>query len=173
MRQYVHYTQSELNEILTAHNLYLRTGGKEGQRADLSGVDLTGINLRDANLCNAYLCEADLSNADLCEADLRYANLRHTNLSGANLRYTNLSGADLTIADLSGADLDYSCLPLWCGSFCADFDDRQIAQFAYHIVRAGLTSKNVSDKTKNELKKIIGLANTFHRATECGKIKED
>ena len=173
MKRLIQYTQNELNEILTEHDLYLRTDGKEGQRADLSNAYLSGVDLRDANLCNANLSEADLSEANLCDANLRYATLRHTNLSRANLRYVDLSGADLTIADLSGADLDYSCLPLWCGSFCADFDDRQIAQFAYHIVRAGLTSKNVSDKTKNELKKIISLANTFHRATECGKINED
>lgn len=116
---------------------------------------------------------ANLNNANLCSADLNHTNLGRAKLSGTNLNNANLCNAILSYTDLKNADLDFSCLPLWCGSLRAEFDDRQIAQFAYHMVKAGLASKNVSDKTKNELKKIISLANTFHRSTECGKIKED
>ena len=82
----------------------------------------------------------------------------------------NLSGADLREADLREADLDYSCLPLWCGSLGAHFDDRQLTQIAYHLVKAGLNSKNASEETKAELAKLIDLANNFHRVGECGKI---
>lgn len=91
--------------------------------------------------------------ADLCDADL----------SGADLR-----GADLHEANLRGADLDYSCLPLWCGSLTANFDDQHLKQIAYHLVRAGLHSKNASEETKRELAKILDFANGFHRAEECG-----
>ena len=63
----------------------------------------------------------------------------------------DLSGANLSGADLSGTDLDYSCLPLWCGSLDANFDDEQLYQIAYHLVRAGLHSKNASEETKKEL----------------------
>ena len=80
--------------------------------------------------------------------------------------------ADLSGADLSGADLDYSCLPLWSGSLSANFDDRQLKQIAYHLVKAGLQSKNASNETKTELRKLIPFANGFHRAEECGLIKE-
>ena len=82
----------------------------------------------------------------------------------------NLSGANLSGADLRWADLDYSCLPLWCGSLSAHFDDKQLAQIAYHLVKAGLNSKNASEETKLELEKLIDLANNFHRVEECGKI---
>ena len=99
----------------------------------------------------ANLCGANLSDANLCDADLSGANLR-----GANLR---------------GANLDYSCLPLWCGSLSTNFDDRQIIQFVYHIVKSGLNSTNTSDEIKSELAKLIDLANKFHRVDECGKIK--
>ena len=75
-------------------------------------------------------------------------------------------------ADLSGADLDYSCLPLWYGSLSANFDDRQLKQIAYHLVKAGLQSKNASKETKTELRKLIPFANGFHRAEECGLIME-
>ena len=93
---------------------------------------------------------ADLSGADLCDADMSDADL-----SGANLRRANL---------------DFSCLPLWCGSLSAHFDDRQIIQIIYHAVKAGLNSKNTGEEVKNELTKLIDFANRFHRVDECGRI---
>ena len=84
----------------------------------------------------------------------------------ANLRYADLRGADLL-----GADLDYSCLPLWCGSFHAHFDDRQIIQILYHAVKAGTESPNVSDELKGVLWGLADTANKFHRVEECGKIE--
>ena len=106
----------------------------------------------------ASLSHADLSSVDLSDADLRDANLRSAGLRGADLR---------------GADLDYSCLPLWCGSLEAHFDDRQLVQIAYHLVKAGLQSKNASEETKKELSKLIDFANKFHRVNECGEIKKE
>ena len=94
------------------------------------------------------------------------------NLEGADLRNVNLRGADLEGADLEGANLDYSCLPLWCGSLSANFDDKQLKQIAYHLVKAGLNSNNASEETKAELSKLIDFANGFHRVTECGRIEK-
>ena len=85
-----------------------------------------------------------------------------------DLRYASLSGADLR-----DANLDYSCLPLWCGSLGANFDDRQLVQIAYHLVRAGVSSNNASDETKKELSKLIDFANQFHKVEECGRIKKE
>ncbi|MBR2132045.1 MAG: pentapeptide repeat-containing protein [Oscillospiraceae bacterium] len=140
-------TKEELEQFLRKHKLWL-DDDPEGERANLSEADLR---------------EADLSGANLSEADLREADL-----SGANL-----IGADLSGANLSGANLDFSCLPLWCGSLGAHFDDRQLTQIAYHLVKAGLKSKNASDETKTELAKLIDLANNFHRVNECGKIQKE
>ena len=56
--------------------------------------------------------------------------LREADLHGANLH-----GADLRRADLHGADLDFSCLPLWCGSFDMKADSRLIFQLIAHITR--------------------------------------
>mgnify|MGYP002510294917 CR=1 FL=1 len=83
----------------------------------------------------------------------------------------NLEGANLEGANLSRANLDYSCIPLWCGSLKAKFDDRQLIQIAYHLVKAGLNSDNASEETKAELEKLIDFANKFHRVQECGKIE--
>ena len=176
-------TKKELNEILKRHKHWLNKDfdGWENMRANLSGANLSDANLIGANLRYADLSGADLSDADLRYADLRYADLnnaglryadlRYADLSGANLRYADLRYADLRYADLSNANLDYSCIPLWCGSLTAHFDDKQIKQITYHLVKAGLQSKNTSDEVKQELRKLIDLANGFHRAKECGVIE--
>jgi len=72
----------------------------------------------------------NLRYADLHDADLRYADLYEANLSRANLYK-----ADLSQADLTKAILDFSCLPLWCGSFGMKVDSRFIRQLAAHICR--------------------------------------
>ena len=186
MDKLIKISTDKLNEILANHKLWIDSNSKYGNRANLCGANLSDANLRDANLRGANLSGADLSDANLYRADLLGANLsdtnlRDANLSGAdlrcaNLRGANLSGADLNDANLSGADLrganlDYSCLPLWCGSLSANFDDRQIIQFVYHIVKSGLNSTNTSDEIKSQLAKLIDLANRFHNVNECGKIK--
>ena len=165
-------TKTELTLIIRSHNKWLKCepGGKF---ADLSGTDLSGTDLSDANLSGTDLSGTDLSDANLSCADLSCADLSGADLSGANLRGADLSGANLRGADLRGAYLDYSCLPLWCGSLSAHFDDRQIIQFVYHAVKSGQQSKNVSKEVKDELTKLIGLANRFHRVSECGIITTD
>ena len=186
MDKLIKISDDKLNEILANHKLWIDSNSKYGNRANLCGADLCGANLSGANLSGANLyganmyCAnlrgADLHYADLSGAVLHYANLcdaglRGANLRGADLRGATLNGADLNGADLRGANLDYSCLPLWCGSLSANFDDRQIIQFEYHIVKSGLNSTNTSDEIKSELAKLIDLANKFHKVDECGKIK--
>ena len=151
MDKLIKISDDELNEILANHKLWIDSNSKYGNHANLSGADLRG---------------ADLNGANLNDANLHYANLNDANLSGANL-----NGANLSDANLHGANLDYSCLPLWCGSLSANFDDRLIIQFVYHIVKSGLNSTNTSDEIKSELAKLIDLANRFHNVNECGKIK--
>ena len=159
-------TQEKLREVLKAHKLWLTSDGKEGELADLSSEDLRGLYLPGADLRGA-----DFLWANLIGADLRNANLRNADLRNANLRNADLRNANLREANLHGANLDYSCLPLWCGSLQAHFDDRQLKQIAYHLVKAGLHSQNASEETKRELEKLIDFANGFHRAKECGIIK--
>ena len=170
------YTQEELNEILRLHNLYLEND-PEGVRADLEdadleNADLSNENLRYANLENADLENADLSNADLRRADLRFADLKNADLSNANLRYANLKGSNLSYADLSNANLekanlDYSCWPLWCGSFEVKVDLRIASQLAYHFCRLDYDDLEYI-QARNA---IVPFANKFHRVNECGKLE--
>jgi len=171
MDKLIKISTDKLNEILANHKLWIDSNSEYGNRANLRGANLSGADLNDANLSSADLSDADLHGADLSGANLRSANLNDAILSSADLRGANLRGANLRDANLRDANLDYSCLPLWCGSLSANFDDRQIIQFVYHIVKSGLNSTNTSDEIKSELAKLIDLANKFHRVDECGKIK--
>ncbi|MCH7635750.1 MAG: pentapeptide repeat-containing protein, partial [Proteobacteria bacterium] len=59
-------SEDELKEILEAHEKWLGSNEKEGQRADLfranlQGADLLSANLQGANLGGANLQEAELS----------------------------------------------------------------------------------------------------------------
>ena len=163
--------KKELDCVISKHKEWINGDG--GEYASLSYADLRGASLRYANLSHADLSGADLRYASLSHADLSSVDLSDADLRDANLRSAGLRGADLRGADLRGADLDYSCLPLWCGSLEAHFDDRQLVQIAYHLVKAGLQSKNASEETKKELSKLIDFANKFHRVNECGEIKKE
>ena len=153
--------KKELDCVISKHKEWINGDG--GEYASLSNEDLRGASLRYADLSHADLSGADLSDADLRDANLKYANLRDADLTDADLRGANLRDANL----------DYSCLPLWCGSLEAHFDDRQLVQIAYHLVKSGLQSKNASEETKKELSKLIDFANKFHRVDECGEIKKE
>lgn len=136
--------QGKLDETLKKHELWLE-GAYGGEKADLSEAELRGAYLMGANLREADLRGADLSEAYLGEADLRRADLSEADLSGANLTRADIRRADLSGANLSGAKLN----------------------------RVDLNSKNASDETKDELSKLIGFANKFHRVEECGEIKRE
>ena len=75
---------------------------------------------------------------------------------------------DLSDANLSGADLDYSCYPLWCGSLHLKADKRLACQLAYHLCSMQCDDADYI-KMRNS---ILGFANQFHRADECGELKE-
>ena len=113
--------------------------------------------------CKKAILDYDLRGANLSDADLRGADLRGANLRGADLR-----GADLSDADLRGADLDYSCYPLWCGSLHLKADKRLACQLAYHLCSMQCDDADYI-KMRNS---ILGFANQFHRADECGELKE-
>jgi len=48
--------------------------------------------------------------------------------------------ANLQGADLQGADLDFSCFPLWCGSFGIKDDGRLFKQLLSHLARFDKTT---------------------------------
>lgn len=163
-------TKEELAKKVELHQKWL-LGEEGGERLILAGYNLRHSDLSGSNLSDSNLSRSNLSGSNLSRSDLSRSNLSGSDLSDSDLSDSDLSRSDLRGSDLSGSDLDYSCLPLWCGSLNAHFDDRQIIQIVYHAVKAGLDSPNVSEDVKSELRKVAGLANRFHRVDECGKIE--
>ena len=114
-----------LPAILSAHQQWVQTGGKEGKRADLpeaalgraslrlvvlSEANLQGADLERAILANARLQGANLQGASLRGADLQLAALHRANLQGADLFEANLENANLPEATLQGANLYFANL---------------------------------------------------------------
>lgn len=144
--------------------------------ADLNNADLHGSNISEADFRGANLNKAELSNAECLETNFKDANLQEANFKGADLRWADLSGADLRKVNFKNADLrevniDYSCWPLWCGSLDVKIDKRIFCQLLYHTLRAGQSVDDPEVKRIFRIPEVIKLANQFHRADECGKIK--
>lgn len=172
--------------------------GEGGERAQFLDANLRGKDFRNrflnrarfwrsklnyANFNGACLSCADFGGADLRNASFTGASLLTVNFTGADLRGANFRGADLSQADFTGARLDHADLRgariLWAGiplsldEDSANFDDDQLKQIAYKLVKDGLKSKNASKETKAELGKLIDFANGFHLADHFGKIEKD
>jgi uncharacterized protein YjbI with pentapeptide repeats len=140
----------ELAEVLDQHRMWVESGGENGARADLCGVnlskaDLTGINLQGASLHRANLSGADLSMANLRGASLVQADLHDTNLLGTELRGANLMGANLYGAEgvwvgrLGGTNLFDAILPETVASFDSSkaiADATQVARWFYFLMLA-------------------------------------
>jgi uncharacterized protein YjbI with pentapeptide repeats len=147
--------KKEIDKILINHNKWLNSEDA-GVYANLRDADLRYADLRCADLLNTNLQDADLRyanllNTNLQDADLRYADLRYANLQGADLQ-----GANLRYANLDGANLDFSCFPLWCGSFDMKVDDRLVKQLLGHIARLNI------DSCSNDIKKFVkGIPKKF------------
>ena len=103
-------SESDLQELLKEHTLWIESSHVKGRFADLSGARLVKAGMRGASLRNANLNDTDLSYADLTNANLSGALLQRANLAGTIFTNTELSGADLFETDLSHAKISKSSL---------------------------------------------------------------
>src|SRR5262249_49007654 len=94
----------QLTQILEAHQLWLRSNGEAGKRAELSGAALSdpplSPTLKCANFERASLNGVSFGNSDLTDANFRRSELRRAGFGTATLRRTNLREADLQNANL-------------------------------------------------------------------------
>lgn len=122
-------SEQELEEILAEHRLWVKSGGRQGNRACLTGTSLRGASLEDVNLQ-----EADLRGADLQDVNFRGANLAHAAFRGADLRGAILVGTRGLMDDrLVGTDLRKAELPEGIGEFQALTDVPGIAKHARNV----------------------------------------
>lgn len=106
--------QGELERILEAHLKWVKSDGKEGERAKLAHTNLQAATLANAN--PEGLFPVNLQKADLTNADLRGGVLLQANLQGADLTSAYLHGANVVNANLQGASLHAAYL---IGTFLA------------------------------------------------------
>ena len=143
--------------------------GADLRRANLYGANLYGADLYRADLSEAYLREANLS-----EAYLREANLSRADLRKADLRGTYLSGTNLSRADLREANIDFSCFPLWCGSFDLKCDQRLFWQLLAHAARLNVVYEDGDTEIKEAILDIRKYANKFcEYRGDVSKISEE
>lgn len=149
----------------------LRGANLEG--AYFEGTNFNGADLSGANFERTNLKATNLKNSDLSCTNLRLSTLEGANLEGANLRWTKFIDTCLTGANLKGANIDFASLTLSCGDLKTGYDEKQIIQKLYHVLSCCMHSKNVSKEFKESIltKEYIKIANEFHRAEECGKLK--
>jgi hypothetical protein len=137
------------------------------QKADLRGANFQKADLCESNFQKAVLWGANFQEADLCKANFQEAVLRESNFQKAVLWGADFRRAYLWRTNFQKADIDYSCWPLWYGSFGVKIDKRIAAQLAYHFCRTICDDPEVV-AAQNAL---LPLANQFHRVNECGEIK--
>lgn len=103
----------------------------------------------------------------LAEANLREADLREADLWGADLR-----GANMREANLLGADMDFSCWPLWCGSFGVKVGDRIAVQLICHVTRLDVSGCSGGIREAIEHIRGMEIANLFcEYRTEVEKLR--
>ncbi len=110
----------ELARTLQAHELYVETKQRSGERANLDSTDLAGKSFASMKLWHIRMQRADLAGADFEGADLRRAiligaTIQRGRLAGADLNRGRLNGINLTDANCEGvcmaeADLEFAIM---------------------------------------------------------------
>jgi Pentapeptide repeats (8 copies) len=97
--------------------------------------DLNGANLSWVNLSEAELIRADLSMADLTGADLTTASLVETNLENANLNGCRIYGISAWNIKVNQETKQSDLIITQWDEATIKFDDIQVAQFIYLILK--------------------------------------
>ena len=144
------------------------------ERADLRFVRamnaiFDGASMEYADFKDAILTASTFKDARLASANFENAYLGHVNFTGAslwdaNFAYAHIGGCHFREASIGGAK--------WTSITNGDFDDRQIKEFAYQLCWAALASSDTSEYVKDEIRKIVRLANCSNSAKEWGRVQE-
>ena len=160
--------RKEFDEMMRLHEIWLN-GEEDGRCAIMQGEDLRNVNMNRADMRGV-----NMQRANMLHADMQYANMQCAKMQHADMRHADMRSAEMQRTDMRGANIDYSAWPLCCGSLKAYVDDRIAIQLLYHTLSVVQHSPYVSEDVKAKLltPEIVSLANRFHRALECGEIKE-
>ena len=153
--------------------------------ADFSHANFEGANLtfvrasyakfNDCIADHACFDKAHLTGAYFEGASLQRASFREAQVNFVSFREANLWRADFIDAVTGGtnfvcADIDYVAFNTGNAGNC--FDDKQVAELAYHLCSAVLGSRTNSPEVRDTVRKILSLANRAESVKEFGKVQE-
>lgn len=192
-------TQQEVDEMCKKHEAWLENRA-DGVRADFSGASLKGMSLKNADLRFANLEGADLrlvratyatfddctangacfTEAQLTGASFEGASLQSASFECAIINFVSFAEADLRRANFidamtggtkfAAAKIDFAAFNSGIAGDC--YDDKQIAEVAYHLCSAVLGGHTNSPEVKAEVRKILSLANRAESVTAFGRVQE-
>ena len=165
------------------------------ESADLSSALMQDVNLSRANLKGASLTFARAANAKFndCKADFacfEEARLIGASFNGASLQSASFNDAIINFVSFAEADLrrasfidavtggtKFATAQIDRAAFNSGiagdfFDDKQIAEFAYHLCNAVLQGSTNSPEVKDEVRKILSLANRAESVKVFGRVQE-
>ena len=153
--------------------------------ADFSHANFEGANLtfvrasyakfNDCIADHACFDKAHLTGAYFEGASLQRASFREAQVNFVSFREANLWRADFIDAVTGGtnfvcADIDYVAFNTGNAGNC--FDDKQVAELAYHLCSAVLGSRTNSPEVRDAVRKILSLANRAESVKVFGKVQE-
>lgn len=163
--------------------------------ADLTAAFMQGANLSRANLEGTQLTFVRAAHAkfDDCKADFacfEEARLAGASFNGASLQSASFNDAIINFVSFAEADLrrasfldavtggtEFATAQIDRAAFNSGiggnfFDDKQIAEFAYHLCNAVLQGSTNSPEVKDEVRKILSLANRAGSVKIFGRVQE-
>lgn len=97
--------QEKISRAVSSHEIWLKTAGASGKRAEFVSQKLSGIDFSKRNLTGVRFKNSILNDTNFGSAKLKLANF-----SGAKLQDSYFEGADLSGAKFFGADLRFAQL---------------------------------------------------------------
>ena len=121
-------TKENIKKIIDDHELWLKSSGKQGTRADFTGMNLIGCVFERHDLRYAIF-----KNAKMSRACFYYCKLKETDFTGADLRASTICFCSVHKADFSNANLfKLKCV---CSNFFgSNFHDADMSNAKlYHV----------------------------------------
>lgn len=118
----------------------------------------------------AQLTGASFEGASLQSASFECAIINFVSFAEADLRRANFIDAMTGGTKFAAAKIDFAAFNSGIAGDC--YDDKQIAEFAYHLCSAVLGGHTNSPEVKAEVRKILSLANRAESVTAFGRVQE-
>jgi len=93
----------EIRNVIGQHELWSSSGGAEGTRANLSGLDLRNVDFSGSSLSGAGFPKANLFGANFMQCELMFSDFSNAELFRSNFSLSDLRGVNFRNAILRPA----------------------------------------------------------------------